>query len=142
MVKAPMAETVVPPQRAVMAPVMSAVMTQMQGGAEVAAVVTAVTAISGTGQCRLGGDRQDCGAYTQGTPQEAGGVCHGRRSFFAPQPAGASAVCVKAQRPISGGGSYSPPRTRASVGPEGLTERYKELRPEAATERSKLFSRL
>ncbi len=81
MVKAPMAAAVVPPHRAVMAPVMSAVMTQMPG--ETPAVVTAVTAMSGTGQGRLGSDRQDCGAYTQGTPQEAGGcvVCHGRRSF-------------------------------------------------------------
>jgi len=81
MVKAAMAETVVPPQRAVMAPVMSAVMTQMPGETEVAA---AVTAMSGTGQDRLGGDHQDCGAYTQGTPQEAGGsvVCHGRAPSF------------------------------------------------------------
>jgi len=84
MVKAAMAETVVPTQRAVMAPVMSAVMTQMPGETEVAAAVTAVTAMSGTGQDRLGGDRQDCGAYTQGTPQEAGHsvVCHGRAPSF------------------------------------------------------------
>ncbi len=68
MVKAAMAETVVPPQRAVMAPVMSAVMTQMPGEAEVAAAVAVVTAMSGTGQDWLGGDRQDCGAYTQGAP--------------------------------------------------------------------------
>ncbi len=74
MVKAPMAETVVPPQRAVMDPLMSAVMTQVPGETPVAAVVTAM---SGTGQGRLGCDRQNCGAYIQETPQESGGLCHG-----------------------------------------------------------------
>ncbi len=78
MVKATMAEAVVPPQRAVMDSVMSAATTQMPGETEVAA---AVAAMSGSGQGRLGGDRQDCGANTQDTLQESGGLCHGRRSF-------------------------------------------------------------
>ena len=84
MVKAPMAETVVPEQRAVMDPLMSAVMTQVPGETPVAAVVTVVTAMSGTGQGRLGGDRQNCGAYIQDTSQESGGwvVCHGRDPFL------------------------------------------------------------